>query len=126
MHCSICGSTSAGIIFVFIYNVGSSILRAMGDSRRPLYYLIVCCFLNIVLDIVLVIVFHMGVAGVSIATIFSQGVSAVLITRALMHSDDLYQLEFRKIRFHKAALISLSGWAVLPASSQFYTVSPTC
>ena len=84
----------AGIIFVFIYNVGSSILRAMGDSRRPLYYLIVCCFLNIVLDIVLVIVFHMGVAGVSIATIFSQGVSAVLITRALMHSDDLYQLEF--------------------------------
>ena len=60
----------AGIIFVFIYNVGSSILRAMGDSRRPLYYLIVCCFLNIVLDIVLVIVFHMGVAGVSIATIF--------------------------------------------------------
>lgn len=60
----------AGIIFVFIYNVGSSILRAMGDSRRPLYYLIVCCILNIVLDIVLVIVFHMGVAGVSIATIF--------------------------------------------------------
>ena len=63
----------AGIIFVFIYNVGSSILRAMGDSRRPLYYLIVCCFLNIVLDIVLVIVFHMGVAGVSIATNFFSG-----------------------------------------------------
>ena len=114
----------AGIIFVFIYNVGSSILRAMGDSRRPLYYLIVCCFLNIVLDIVLVIVFHMGVAGVSIATIFSQGVSAVLITRALMHSDDLYQLEFRKIRFHKAALISLI-WVGCPTGIQSVLYSVT-
>ena len=114
----------AGLIFVFIYNVGSSILRAMGDSRRPLYYLIVCCFLNIVLDIVLVIVFHMGVAGVSIATIFSQGVSAVLITRALMHSDDLYQLEFRKIRFHKAALISLI-WVGCPTGIQSVLYSVT-
>ena len=114
----------AGIIFVFIYNVGSSILRAMGDSRRPLYYLIVCCILNIVLDIVLVIVFHMGVAGVSIATIFSQGVSAVLITRALMHSDDLYQLEFRKIRFHKSALISLI-WVGCPTGIQSVLYSVT-
>ena len=114
----------AGIIFVFIYNVGSSILRAMGDSRRPLYYLIVCCILNIVLDIVLVIVFHMGVAGVSIATIFSQGVSAVLITRALMHSDDLYQLEFRKIRFHKSALISLI-WVGCPTGIQSILYSVT-
>lgn len=114
----------AGIIFVFIYNVGSSILRAMGDSRRPLYYLIVCCILNIVLDIVLVIVFHMGVAGVSIATIFSQGVSAVLITRALMRSDDLYQLEFRKIRFHKAALFSLL-WVGCPTGIQSVLYSVT-
>ena len=114
----------AGIIFVFIYNVGSSILRAMGDSRRPLYYLVVCCILNIVLDIVLVIVFHMGVAGVSIATIFSQGVSAVLITRALMRSDDLYQLEFRKIRFHKAALFSLL-WVGCPTGIQSVLYSVT-
>ena len=49
----------SGIIFVFIYNVGSSILRAVGDSRRPLYYLIVCCFINILLDVVLVVFFHM-------------------------------------------------------------------
>ena len=114
----------AGIIFVFIYNVGSSILRAMGDSRRPLYYLIVCCILNIVLDIVLVIVFHMGVAGVSIATIFSQGVSAVLVTRALMRSDDLYQLEFQKIRFHKSALISLI-WVGCPTGIQSILYSVT-
>ena len=114
----------AGIIFVFIYNVGSSILRAMGDSRRPLYYLIVCCILNIVLDIVLVIVFHMGVAGVAIATIFSQGVSAVLVTRALMRSDDLYQLEFQKIRFHKSALISLI-WVGCPTGIQSILYSVT-
>ena len=56
----------AGIIFVFIYNVGSSILRAMGDSRRPLYYLIVCCILNIVLDIVLVLYANMGVVGAAL------------------------------------------------------------
>ena len=61
----------AGIIFVFIYNVGSSILRAVGDSRRPLYYLIVCCFINILLDVVLVVFFHMGVAGAAIATVFA-------------------------------------------------------
>ena len=114
----------SGLSFIFIYNMGAAIVRAVGDSKRPLYYLIVCCFLNIVLDIVLVIVFHMGVAGVSIATIFSQGVSAVLITRALMHSDDLYQLEFRKIRFHKAALISLI-WVGCPTGIQSVLYSVT-
>lgn len=97
----------AGILFVFIYNIGSSILRAVGDSRRPLYYLIVCCVINIALDIVLVLGFHMGVAGVAIATVFSQAVSAVLITLALMHSDDLYKLNLQKIRFHRIALSSL-------------------
>ena len=76
----------AGIIFVFIYNVGSSILRAVGDSRRPLYYLIVCCFINILLDVVLVVFFHMGVAGAAIATEFAQGVSAVLVVLALCRS----------------------------------------
>lgn len=53
----------AGILFVFIYNMGSGILRASGDSRHPLYYLIVCCMLNIVLDTVFIVVFHMGVTG---------------------------------------------------------------
>ena len=114
----------SGLIFIFIYNMGAAILRAVGDSKRPLYYLIVCCILNIVLDIVLVIVFHMGVAGVSIATIFSQGVSAVLVTRALMRSDDLYQLEFQKIRFHKSALISLI-WVGCPTGIQSILYSVT-
>ena len=114
----------AGILFVFIYNVGSSILRAVGDSKRPLYYLIVCCILNIVLDILLVLVFHMGVSGAALATLFSQAVSAVLVTRALMHSEDIYHLNLRGIRFYKAALISLI-WIGLPTGIQsiMYTIS---
>lgn len=93
-----------GILFVFIYNIGSSILRAVGDSKRPLYYLIVCCIINIVLDVVLVVGLGMGVAGAAIATVFAQGVSAVLVVMALCRSTDLFRLEIRKIRFHREAL----------------------
>ena len=107
----------AGILFVFIYNVGSSILRAVGDSKRPLYYLIVCCILNIVLDLVLILVFHMGVVGAAIATVVSQAVSALLVTRALMKSDSLLHLELREIRFYKSALLSLI-WIGLPTGIQ--------
>lgn len=88
----------AGILFVLVYNMGSSILRAVGDSKRPLYYLIVCCFLNIVLDIVFVVFLHMGIAGAAIATLISQAVSAFLVTRALMLADDMLKLELKKIR----------------------------
>lgn len=106
-----------GILFVFIYNVGSSILRAVGDSRRPLYYLIVCCVLNIVLDVLLVMVFHMGVSGAAIATVISQAVSAILVTRALMRPNGLYQLNLKDIRFHKAAFYTLI-WIGLPTGFQ--------
>lgn len=95
-----------GIVFVFIYNIGSSILRALGDSRRPLYYLIICCLLNIVLDLIMVLAFGLGVKGVAIATVIAQAVSAVLITRALMKSNDIYKLSLRKIRFHGQVLRS--------------------
>ena len=97
----------AGIIFVFIYNVGSAILRAVGDSTRPLYFLIVCCFINIFLDILLVVGFNMGVAGAAIATVISQVVSAILIIHALIKSTDMYRLEPKKIRFHKFLLVSI-------------------
>lgn len=90
----------AGSLFVFIYNTGSSILRALGDSKRPLYYLIVCCMINIVLDILMVSVFKMGVAGVAIATMIAQAVSAVLVTQALMREKELCQFSLRKIRIH--------------------------
>lgn len=97
----------SGIIFVFIYNVGSAILRAVGDSKRPLYYLIVCCFLNIFLDVLLVVIIPLGVAGAALATVFSQAVSAVLVVIALMKSKDLYHLEPKKIRFHGFLLASI-------------------
>ena len=114
----------AGIIFVFIYNVGSAILRAVGDSTRPLYFLIVCCFINIFLDILLVVGFHMGVAGAAIATVISQVVSAILIIHALMKSTDMYRLEPRKIRFHKFLLVSIITIG-LPAGIQsiMYNIS---
>ena len=88
-----------GIIFTLIYNMGSSILRAIGDSRRPLYFLIVCCFLNIVLDIVFVVFLHMGIAGAAIATVISQAVSAFLVTYSLTAAYGIMKLKEIKIHF---------------------------
>lgn len=94
----------AGIIFVLIYNMGLAILRATGDSKRPLYYLIVCCIINIVLDVLFVIVFHMGVMGVAVATLIAQAVSAVLVTLKLMRSEGILKLSVKQIRFHGSIL----------------------
>lgn len=94
----------AGIVFVFIFNVGSGILRAAGDSKRPLYYLIVCCVVNIVLDILFVAAFHMGVAGVAAATVISQSISAILVTRKLMSSEHVLRLNLREIRISRPML----------------------
>ena len=96
----------AGMLFMLIYNIGSSILRAIGDSKRPLYYLIVCCFINIGLDILFVVYFHMGIAGAAIATLIAQAVSAVLVTRALMTSCDMLKLIPQEIRIHFTLLKS--------------------
>lgn len=106
-----------GIFFVFIYNSGSSILRALGDSRRPLYYLIVCCILNIILDLVMVLVFHMGVPGVAIATLIAQAVSAWLVTRALMRSPGLCRFSLREIRLH-GYVLRTQLYVGLPAGLQ--------
>lgn len=90
----------AGLLFIFIYNMGSAILRAIGDSKRPLYYLIICCVINIILDLVLVLYLHLGVLGVAVATLLAQGVSAVLVTLALMFHTNGLQLKLREIRLH--------------------------
>ena len=89
-----------GMIPSLIYNVGSGILRAMGDSRRPLFFLVAACVTNIILDVVLVMGMNLGVAGAAIATIVSQLVSAVLVLYVLMRSETAYQLQIKKIRFH--------------------------
>ena len=93
-----------GIIVNLVYNMGAGILRAVGDSRRPLYFLIASCFTNIILDVLLVAVLRMGVAGAALATITSQLLSAVLVVRALMKTDDLYKLEWKKVRIDQRML----------------------
>lgn len=95
-----------GIIATLIYNMGSGIMRAVGDSKRPLYYLIVCCVLNIILDIVFVVYFKMGIVGAAIATIISQAVSAALVIRALMTSYDMIRLVPKDIRIDAPLLLS--------------------
>ena len=87
-----------GIVFMFVYNTGSALLRAIGDSRRPLNYLIVCCVINIVLDILFVAVFHMGVFGAALATLIALAISSVLVTKALVNSKELCDFSIREIR----------------------------
>lgn len=90
----------AGLVFVFIYNLGAAVLRALGDSKRPLYYLIICTAINIILDSVFVIAFRMDVFGVALATLISQGVSALMVTYCLMYKTAGAKLYLRKIRFN--------------------------
>lgn len=90
----------AGTIPAFFYNMGSGILRAVGDTRRPLYFLIVACLTNIVLDILLVAALGLGVAGAALATVLSQLMSAVLVFQCLTRTGAAYRLEARRIRFH--------------------------
>ena len=113
-----------GMVATVIYNVGTGILRAIGDSRRPLYILIACCVVNIVLDLLFVVVFHWDVFGVALATVISQVVSAGLIMVRLMSTTDSYRVELRKIRFHGAMLRRVMRLG-LPSGMQsvLYTVS---
>ncbi len=90
----------AGMIPNLFYNIASGILRAVGDSKRPLYILIFTCGVNIVLDLLFVVAFRWGVTGVAVATIASQLVSAVMAAVCLVRTTESYRLEFRKIRFH--------------------------
>ena len=113
-----------GLIFNMIYNIGSGILRALGDSRRPLYFLITCCVTNIILDLLFVAVFRMGVAGVGFATVLSQLISAILVMTVLMRSQGPFRLELRKIRFHMNILAPLIRIGI-PAGLQsvMYSIS---
>ena len=90
----------AGRLGLMLYNIGAGILRAVGDSQRPFYFLVVCAVLNTVLDLVFVLVFHMGVAGVALATILSQGISAILILITLMRTDSCIHLDLKKLKIH--------------------------
>ncbi len=96
-----------GLIGNLLYNMGAGILRAIGDSKRPLYFLIAGCLTNIVLDIVLVLVCKMGVAGAAWATIISQLVSAVLVVMTLLKTNDMYRLSPKDIRMNPNMLLRI-------------------
>ncbi len=106
-----------GMPFVMLYNFTSALLRSMGDSRRPLIALIVAGVVNVCLNMVLVIVFHLGVAGVAIATVISNVISSGILTRCLMKEATPFRLDLRKLRIRKDILI----WMIkigLPAGLQ--------
>lgn len=88
-----------GMIFNLVYNMGAGILRAVGDSKRPLYFLIFSTLLNVALDFLFVVGLRLGVNGAAIATILCQAVSAGLVVFTLMRSDDVYRVRLREIRF---------------------------
>lgn len=93
-----------GMPFFMMYNYGAAILRAVGDTKRPLIFLIVSGVINAVLNLFLVIVFHLDVAGVGIATVISQLVSCILVLRCLHHTKSSYQLHLKKLRIKSVYL----------------------
>lgn len=84
-----------------LYNMTGAILRAVGDTRRPLYFLTIAGVINVILNLIFVIVFRMDVAGVALATILSQAVSAFLVMRALVQTEELYRFEWKKLAVNK-------------------------
>jgi putative MATE family efflux protein len=97
----------ACIVFTMLYNFCSSILRAAGDTKSPLILLSISGVLNVILNLIFVLIFHMNVAGVAWATVISQAVSSVLVIVVLMKRTDACKLELRKIRFHKQQLMKI-------------------
>ncbi len=90
-----------------IYNFGSAILRSVGDTKRPLYFLTVSGIVNVVVNLILVIVFHMDVAGVAIATILAQYISAALVMLCLIHSTGVYRVVPKKIKIYKEQFLQM-------------------
>lgn len=93
-----------GTPFFMLYNFGAAILRAVGDTKRPMIFLIIAGIINAGLNVFLVVVFHLDVAGVAIATVFSQMISCVLVICVLLKSPQAYRLYFSKLKIHKELL----------------------
>ncbi len=107
----------AGMPFMMVYNFGSAVLRAVGDTKRPLYYLLIAGVANVVLNLIFVITFSMGVAGVATATVVSQAISAALVVRCLIRTDSAYRLELQGIRIVPDKLLKMVQIGV-PAGMQ--------
>lgn len=106
-----------GALAMVLYNICRSIMNALGDSRRPLYYLIFSSILNVVLDVLFIGAFHWGVWSAAAATVISQAASVVLCMVYLLQKGNIYTVELAKIRFHKATLIEIIRYG-LPSGVQ--------
>jgi putative efflux protein, MATE family len=113
-----------GVIPTLIYNMGSGILQAIGDTKRPLYFLIISCLINIILTLIFVVFLKLGIAGAAIATVISQTLSAILVCRSLIETENSYRLVISKIKFHKIELVRILKIG-LPTGCQslMYTLS---
>lgn len=97
----------AGMPVIMLYNFGSSILRAIGDTKRPLYFLAIAGLVNVVLNLCFVIILKMNVAGVALATVISQCISALLIIRCLMKQENSCRLQLNKLHLHKDKVLKI-------------------
>lgn len=96
-----------GMPFMMVFNFGSAVLRAVGDTKRPLYYLLIAGVVNVILNLILVIGFSLGVAGVAIATVISQGISAALVIRCLVQTDSAYKLVLQGVKIAPDKLLKM-------------------
>jgi len=106
-----------GMPVLMLYNFGAAILRAIGDTKRPLYYLTISGAINAICNVIFIVVFHMGVDGVAYATVLSQAISAVLTLRCLMVSEECYRFEFKKLHIYKDKFLQILRLG-LPAGFQ--------
>lgn len=97
----------AGVSTMIMYNICMSIMRALGDSIHPLYYLILSSIINVILDLLFVAVFHWGVSGAAIATVIAQGISVILCLIRMCRSTEYTRLDFSKIRFYKEMMVEV-------------------
>ena len=106
-----------------IYNFGASILRSIGDTKRPMYYLVAAGVVNCVLNVISVVIFHMGVAGVAIATTASNYISAVLVMNALLHEDSSLKVELKKICLDRTVIRDiLKSGVPIAVQNSFFTI----
>lgn len=111
-----------GMPFFMLYNYGAAILRAVGDTKRPLIFLVISGVVNACLNMLLVIVFHLDVAGVAIATVISQVISCVLVIDCLYKTDAVYRLRFKKLRINRKYLVQIFRIGI-PAGLQSTLIS---
>ncbi len=111
-----------GMPFFMLYNYGAAVLRAVGDTKRPLIFLVIAGIINAVLNMILVIVFNLGVIGVAVATVIAQLISCVLVLKCLCETDGIYKLSFSKLRINLSHLKQLFRIG-LPAGIQSLVIN---